>query len=180
MNQPPPPINEIMKTEHQHSIRATLPHPKLTLETKISQMRITLAPIYPLPAGPPHTDYPQTVLHYWLLTESQLDSLAAYYHQLSPTNPWHNQYPACMNWDPEFLAKPTDFISKPSKEELDALLSTDERVAIKRRMLGKFIGLRGCETPLREMQRKMKFLDDRMERSLKRERELMGQKWLFY
>ena len=44
-------------------------------------------------------------------------------------------------------------------------------------MWGKFIGLRGCETPVVEVRRKVKWLEDRMERALKLERELMGRKW---
>lgn len=174
----------MMNQTHAHltisgGLKSTKSHftrPRLTLQTKLDQMRLILAPIYLLPNGPPHDDYPQTLLHYWLLTESQLDSLAQYYHQLSPANPWHNQYPACMNWDPNFLAKPDPLMSA---DEMKSLLSTEERLGIKRRMLGKFIGLRGCETPLVEVERKLKFLDETMQRTLRRKRRLAERKWPF-
>ena len=137
-------------------------------------MRLTLAPIYPLPDGPPHPAYPKSLLQYWLLTESQLDSLAAYYHQLSPTSEWRTHYPASMNWDRDFLAQPN---MQMSREERAACLPDEDRIAIKRRMFGKFIGLRGCETPLVEIEKRAKFLEGKVERALRRDRDLMGRKW---
>ncbi|KIW07923.1 hypothetical protein, variant [Verruconis gallopava] len=133
--------------------------PNTQLQNKISQMRLKLAPIYPLPSGPPHPAYPKTLLHYWLLTESQLDALAQYYHQISPGNPWRLQYPACMNWDRDFLAVPH---SSMGEEERRACLSPEERLAIKRRMFGKFIGLRGCETPMIEVEQRVKLLERKL------------------
>lgn len=145
------------------------------LQDKISQMRLTLAPIYPLPNGPPHPNYPHTILQYWLLTESQLDSLASCYHQLSPTNPWRRHYPASMNWDKEFLAQPHLLMSVEEQKEC---LSSEERLAIKRRMFGKFIGLKGCDTPVEEMEKRVKFLEGRIERAIRRERDSQ-RKWPF-
>jgi hypothetical protein len=157
-----------------------------------------------------------------LLTEEELDNIASYYHQATPSEYTH-QYPATMNWDKDFLAKrppPTprapaapstintnttsnsnnnpsikdgkiqvhrrrsrqlshaedvwledlmhtveDLRSPlpPSQDEMDvdgrpgnsanpyANLSERERIRIKRRKVGKFIGLVGMETPAEEI-----------------------------
>lgn len=126
-------------------------------------MRLSLAPIYPLPTGPPHPHFPLTLLHYHLLTDAQLDALAAYYHQASPPDPWRCHYPMHMNWDKEFLQ----------------CLPVEERLAIKRRMFGKFIGLRGCETPVEEFEKRVRFLEEKIEREVRREREDGTAKWPF-
>jgi hypothetical protein len=62
------------------------------------------------------------MLHYWLLSESDLDNLARFYHQVTPSI-WTDQYPEKMRWRAD--------------------LTLNE----KRREWGKFIGLRGCESP---------------------------------
>lgn len=77
-----------------------------------------------------------------------------------------------MRWDPEFLARPDP--ERMTKEEMKGLLSDEERLNVKRRMVGKFIGLRGCDTPATEVGRRIKFLEDRFERSVRVERNLEG------
>lgn len=81
-----------------------------------------------------------------------------------------------MNWDRDFLAVPNMLMSR---EEQETCLPDEERLAIKRRMFGKFIGLRGCDTPLQEMEKRVKFLEATVEREMRRERENMGRKWPF-
>ncbi len=108
------------------------PHPGFA--RKLSQMRIQLAPIVAVTSGIPAPDYPSTLLNFWLLTEAQLDDLAAFYDQASP-NGWTNCYPATMGWD------------------------KNASIAVKRRKLGKFIGLRGCETPVEERRQGKKVKD---------------------
>ncbi|KAI6835664.1 hypothetical protein KC332_g4608 [Hortaea werneckii] len=166
---------------------------------KISTLQLKLAPLVPLPSGPPHPDFPKTLMAFHLLTEDQLDSIAHYYHQSTP-GPWTHHYPAQMNWDKDFLAKhpeaaaissssttamrhsrrlsqvEKEFITDlmktvedlqhpvlPSQPETDsqstrassanpyAGLSDKERIRIKRRKVGKFIGLVGMETPAEEI-----------------------------
>ncbi|KAK5134639.1 hypothetical protein LTR08_006295 [Meristemomyces frigidus] len=75
-----------------------------TLTQKIATLQLKLAPLVPLPSGPPHPSFPKTLMAFHLLTEDELDSIATYYHQSTP-GPWSNHYPASMNWDKEFLAK---------------------------------------------------------------------------
>ncbi|KAF2754068.1 hypothetical protein EJ05DRAFT_147525 [Pseudovirgaria hyperparasitica] len=189
-----------------------------SLTHKIDQMRLTLAPIYPIhiPAGPPHESYPRSVLHYWLLTEDEIDAFARYYHQVEHTE-YTSLYPACMGWDKGFLSRGQDIdrsnsvsgVSSGTGENIafndDGLmiglglgavedhyaearrrrgeLSAVERLAIKRRMVGKFIGLRGCETPMWEMRAKVRWLDGRVRREIEDERERestfrRGRKWI--
>jgi hypothetical protein len=95
-------------------------------EAKLAQMSQQLAPLVQLTTGAVHPDFPRNLLAFWLLTDSQLESLAHFYHQRTP-GPYTDQYPCPVSWPPG--------------------LTLEE----KRRKLGKFIGLRGCDTPLAEI-----------------------------
>lgn len=93
------------------------------LAHKLRQMALPLAPLVQLTTGRVAPCFPANVLSFWLLTDAQLDALAAFYHQRTPSA-WTAQYPCpvwpwCAEW--------------PIKE--------------KRRKIGKFIGLSGCDTP---------------------------------
>ena len=92
---------------------------------KMAEMRKTLSPLVSIATGQVHVAFPKTLLHYWLLTDSELNSLADFYHQSSPSR-WTNEYPKVMGW----------------REGMG--------IEEKRRRWGKFMGLRGCETPTRE------------------------------
>jgi hypothetical protein len=72
-----------------------------------------------------HPAFPRTLLAFWLLTDAQLDDLAHFYHQRTP-GPWTRQYPCPVHWPRGRGA-----------------MGIEE----KRRKLGRFIGLRGCESP---------------------------------
>ncbi|KAM0712247.1 hypothetical protein Q7P37_011341 [Cladosporium fusiforme] len=83
------------------------------LSKKIATLQLELAPLVPLPSGPPHPAFPKTLLAFHLLTEDELDSIAHHYHQSTP-GPWTQHYPALMNWDKDFLARPAQTSSGPS------------------------------------------------------------------
>lgn len=224
------------------------------LSKKIATLQLELAPLVPLPSGPPHPAFPKTLLAFHLLTEDELDSIAHHYHQSTP-GPWTQHYPELMNWDKEFLAKPRE--SLPGKKsvvgggasaaEVDAALEADvsekefletlmetvrdlrsatpplsspptlksspeetattstttdssfgthltsptstrtsnpfaglsdkDRIRIKRRKVGKFIGLVGMETPVEEIAGRIQAsLDRAVERGreeLRRNEEVM-------
>lgn len=188
------------------------------LAKKIATLQLRLAPLVPLPTGPPHPAFPKTLLAFHLLTEDELDAIAHYYHQSTP-GPWSDHYPANMNWDKDFLAKPillspttkarrSRRLSQDEKDWLDELVKTVEemkaplirskstptieagssanpyaglsekdRVRIKRRKVGKFIGLVGMETPAEEIAGRVQASMDRaIERSraeLRRNEEIM-------
>ena len=211
---------------------------------KIATLQLELAPLVPLPEGPPHPSFPKTLLAFHLLTEDELDSIAHHYHQSTP-GPWTQHYPALMNWDKEFLAKPkekkklTTTAAAASAAQVDAALEADvsekefletlmetakdlrsatppssspttlkssdettdssfgtmttsptsrtsnpfaglsdkDRIRIKRRKVGKFIGLVGMETPVEEIAGRIQAsLDRAVERSreeLRRNEEVM-------
>ncbi|CAN8099298.1 unnamed protein product [Discula destructiva] len=93
------------------------------LEKKIRQMALPLAPLVQLTSGHTHPAFPSTLLNFWLLTSEQLDELATFYHQRWPCE-FTRHYPCPITWCED--------------------LSLEE----KRRKIGKFIGLRGCDTPM--------------------------------
>ncbi|CAG8952606.1 hypothetical protein HYFRA_00009712 [Hymenoscyphus fraxineus] len=93
------------------------------LTQKVQQMAIPLRPLVSLTDGTPHPAFPYTLLSYWLLTSAQLDDLAHFYHQRTPCV-WTERYPCPVVW------------------------RTDASMEEKRRRIGRFIGLRGCESPV--------------------------------
>lgn len=147
------------------------------LKRKIDDMRIVLCPIRRLPDGEIHPSLPRTVLKYWLLTEDEIDSIAHFYHQTDRSNEWFNQYPGQMNWDNQWLRRPD---GTESPRELKQLPTNEERLSMKRRRVGKFIGLRGCQTPNYEVTKRFDWLEGRLERSIEREREELCRKGLWY
>ncbi|KAH7133571.1 hypothetical protein EDB81DRAFT_105884 [Dactylonectria macrodidyma] len=93
------------------------------LARKLEQMSLPLAPLIELDKGAVHPAFPRTVLNFWLLTDEQLESLAQFYHQKTPSR-FSRMYPCPIVWN-----------SHMSLED-------------KRRRMGRFIGLRGCESPI--------------------------------
>ncbi|CAJ2501795.1 Uu.00g046480.m01.CDS01 [Anthostomella pinea] len=91
---------------------------------KLRQMALPLAPLVQLTTGDVHPAFPPTLLNFWLLTDAQLEELAHFYHQRTPCR-WTFHYPCPITWTPDM----------PLEE--------------KRRKIGRFIGLRGCESPIR-------------------------------
>ncbi|WPG98941.1 Hypothetical protein R9X50_00174300 [Acrodontium crateriforme] len=199
------------------------------LAQKIATLQLHLAPLVPLPEGPPHPAFPKTIMAFHLMTEDELDSMAHYYHQSTPSQ-WTNKYPARMNWDKEFLARPdlkdhstqtttteeahnhnrrlseaeASFLADLMKtvEDLQknpatlesppetiatgsknpyVALSDAHRIRIKRRKVGKFIGLVGMETPVEDIAGRVQASIDRaIERSAqetqRNEEYIMGRK----
>jgi len=75
--------------------------------------------------GQAHPAFPATILQYHLLTEAQLDDLMHFYHQRTP-GPFGMSYPAPIvtRW------------------------RHNANIEDKRRRFGRFMGLRGCESPV--------------------------------
>ncbi|KAI1404689.1 hypothetical protein F4819DRAFT_96509 [Hypoxylon fuscum] len=90
---------------------------------KLRQMALPLAPLVQLTTGEIHPAFPGTLLNFWLLTDAQLEEIAHFYHQRTPCR-WTFHYPCPIVW------------------------SSDMPLEEKRRRIGRFIGLRGCETPI--------------------------------
>jgi hypothetical protein len=117
---------------------------------RISSLKLELQPLFPLPQGSPHKAFPRSLLAFHLLTEAEMDAMAKYYHQADHSE-YTYEYPECMNWDPQWLDS----------------LPQEERCRIKKRKIGKFIGLRGCDTPSHEYTQRIQFLEQRMEKKVK-------------
>ena len=92
-------------------------------QEKLRVMSLELSPLVQLTTGAVHPDFPRRVVQFWLLTDEQLESLAGFYHQREVCE-FTAQYPCPVRWD-------------------SALPLED-----KRRKMGRFIGLRGCESPV--------------------------------
>jgi hypothetical protein len=90
---------------------------------KLAQMALPLAPLVQLTTGRVHPVFPASLLHFWLLTDAELEALADFYHQREPGR-WTLHYPCPVAWD--------------------SALGLED----KRRKMGRFIGLRGCESPV--------------------------------
>ncbi|KAL1967168.1 hypothetical protein VTN77DRAFT_3459 [Rasamsonia byssochlamydoides] len=89
-----------------------------------------LCPLVSITTGQPHPSFPRTILAYHLLTSEQLDDLARHYHQVWPPVPETFGYP---------IRVPA-WIGTPDEERVD--------IETKRRRIGRFVGLRGCESPV--------------------------------
>jgi hypothetical protein len=109
------------------------------LAQKISQMALPLAPLVRITSGEVHPYFPVTLLNFWVLTSQQLDELAHFYHQRTPSV-WSSHYPCPVIWGKE--------------------LTLEE----KRRKIGQFIGLRGCESPVKSEEETMRGMRERARR----------------
>jgi hypothetical protein len=91
----------------------------------VSRLKSPLYPLLSISTHTHHPSFPATLLHFYLLTESQLDDLAHFYHQRTPSI--------------YSLSYPVPIIGKWRSCSLEE----------KRRRFGRFVGLRGCESPSR-------------------------------
>lgn len=132
------------------------------LQEKISQMRLTIAPIVHIGTGLPPPQFPSTMLELFLLTEDQLDEMAHFYSQTTP-NAQTICYPQTMDWNRPLLARGTP------GEPADCQLSDHERLKIKMRMFARFIGMRGAETPIWEYERQIEILKAKIDHSIEEE-----------
>jgi hypothetical protein len=124
----------------------------LALQTKLSQMALPLAPLVRLTTGEIHPDFPSTLLSFWLLTSDQLDELANFYHQLKPSV-WSSHYPCPVVW------------------------GSDLTLEEKRRKIGRFIGLSGCESPVKSEEQ---ILEEARRKVDQQEEELWNRKLRWY
>ncbi|KAK6841975.1 hypothetical protein PG990_006036 [Apiospora arundinis] len=138
----------------------TAPPPTLTsrraaentaFREKVRQMALPLAPLVQLTTGDVHPRFPSTLLNFWLLTDHELESLASFYHQRTPCV-WTRHYPCPVVWSP----------SMPLEE--------------KRRKIGKFIGLRGCETPVAAPKSEEQLLEEARQARWREEDEMWRRK----
>lgn len=100
------------------------------LESKLQHMTLKLEWLVNVDTMQPHPNFPSNILQFWLLTDDQLEAMASFYHQRTPSR--HSAYYPCpVNWP-----------------------RTGLTLEDKRRKFGRFIGLRGCQTPQRSTHRR--------------------------
>ncbi|KAI3328419.1 hypothetical protein F4824DRAFT_412412 [Ustulina deusta] len=121
---------------------------------KLEQMALPLAPLVQLTTGDVHPAFPQTLLNFWLLTDAQLEELAHFYHQRTPCR-YTFHYPCPINW------------------------SSDVSLEEKRRKIGRFIGLRGCESPI-HVRTEDEIMEDARRARLAEEDEMWKRKLPWY
>ncbi len=118
------------------------------LEAKIANLALRLVPLVRFTTGQVHPSFPKTLLHYHLLTDAELEGLAHFYHQRTPSM-YTEFYPKPMNW----------------KQGLS--------IAEKRRKFGKFCGLRGCDSPVKTEEEMQKEIWEAARRARESEEEEM-------
>ena len=124
-------------------------------QNKISQMALRLSPLVRITTGDVHLAFPSTLLNFWLLTDEQCDSIANFYHQHAPSV-YTRHYPCPIEW------------------------RTDASLEEKRRRIGRFIGLRGCESPVRVQSEDEITRETRNARNRAEEQEMFRRKMSWY
>ncbi|KAL2000442.1 hypothetical protein VTN02DRAFT_3063 [Thermoascus thermophilus] len=140
---PPPPPSNHGQTQQQPSFNKTRIennekkkkqkqpfHPSFL--PAVQHLARPLVPLVSITTGRPHPDFPRTILAYHLLSSAQLDDLARHYHQVWPPVPETFGYP---------LRVPA-WIGTAHEHAVD--------IETKRRRFGRFVGLRGCESPVQD------------------------------
>ncbi|KAF3051947.1 hypothetical protein E8E11_007561 [Didymella keratinophila] len=153
------PSKSVLRTKKRSLLER---NPELAL--KISQMRLTVAPIVHVQTGVPAPDFPSTMLSLFTLTEAQLDRLAEYYSQSHTPTVLTYRYPTTMDWSKPVLQ------NDPTLPE-DCKLTDIERLKIKMRMFARFIGMRGADTPLWEHERAIELLGNKIGHWVRQEKE---------
>ncbi|EED11840.1 conserved hypothetical protein [Talaromyces stipitatus ATCC 10500] len=98
--------------------------PHSDLMPTLNRLSHRLLKLVSLTTGQAHPSCPESVLRYHLLTSSQLDDLARYYHQIWPPTPETYQYPKII----------IPWIGTEEQDTID--------IETKRERIGRFIGLR--------------------------------------
>ncbi|KAL2870003.1 uncharacterized protein BJX67DRAFT_302749 [Aspergillus lucknowensis] len=105
-------------------------HPEF--ENTLAHLSRRLHPLVSYTTGLTHPFFPKTILSYNLLTSDQLDSLAIHFHQVYPPKPETFRYPLPV---------------KPWIATNGLIRDLGVDTEVKRKRFGRFIGLRGCESP---------------------------------
>ncbi|KAL4913822.1 hypothetical protein BDW62DRAFT_157186 [Aspergillus aurantiobrunneus] len=121
---------------HQTSEPASLaPEVHPDFHNTISLLSRKLHPLVSNTTGRTHPDFPRTLLSFNLLTSQQLNSLALHFHQVYPPKRESFRYPLPI---------------KPWLATNGLVRDLGVDTEVKRRRFGRFIGLRGCESPVAE------------------------------
>ncbi|KAI4206588.1 MAG: hypothetical protein LQ348_000910, partial [Seirophora lacunosa] len=135
------------------TISATKPPTTASVQyrRKLAHLCTPLAPLLSITSGTAHPAFPRTMLHYNLLTEDQLNELAHHYHQRTPSQ-WSLCYPLPVvgRWHADNDAAAAAIAAPPAwqGQAQGHGQQASHRLEAKRRRFGRFVGLRGCESPV--------------------------------
>ncbi|KAF7176603.1 hypothetical protein CNMCM7691_003095 [Aspergillus felis] len=115
------------QAESRPGRRPSKAHP--SFQPILRHLRTPLCPLVSSTTGLQHPEFPKTLLAYHLLTNRQLDDLARHFHQVWPPVEGTRAYPVSI----------PAWIGTQGEKSVD--------LQTKRRRFGRFIGLRGCESP---------------------------------
>ncbi|RDW81728.1 uncharacterized protein DSM5745_05285 [Aspergillus mulundensis] len=107
-------------------------HPNF--KDKIAHLARKLHPLVSYSTGRTHPYFPKSILAFNLLTSAQLDALALHFHQVYPPRRESFRYPLPV---------------KPWLTTNGFVRDLGVDTEVKRRRFGRFIGLRGCESPVK-------------------------------
>lgn len=113
----------------------------------LNHLATPLVPLISVTTGLPHPEFPHSLLQYHLLTHKQLDRLARHYHQVLPPVRETWQYPCAV---PGWVGIDEEGDDGATGADHDEDYGSKRRrvsLRTKRRRWGRFMGLRGCETP---------------------------------
>ncbi|KAI9813086.1 MAG: hypothetical protein M1827_004306 [Pycnora praestabilis] len=130
-------------------------------------MSTPLQPLVRVTTGLPCPSFPLTILAFWCLTEAQMDEMADWYHQASPCE-WTHMYPMRMGRG--------DREGEGENGENGGLWEREAGLETKRRRVGRFVGLRGCESPVVEDRKEGRKRANR--RAREEEERAMRKKWV--
>lgn len=124
---------------HHHTLNTPAPS---SLYQTLSHLRTPLHPLVSSVTGTQHPNFPRNLLAFHLLTNSQLDELARHYHQVWPPVQETFWYPI---WVKGWVSSSPSVLQTEMREDASLV-----DMATKRRRFGRFIGLRGCESPVQD------------------------------
>jgi hypothetical protein len=163
-----PPPTYHLTVRHPNTFTPS-PHQRAAYSSAVAHLSTPLVPLISVTTGLPHPSFPRSLLQYHLLTHAQLDSLARWYHQTCPPTEESWMYPA---WIPPFTAHAAAAAADVNNVGQECAKGYEGvTLETKRRRWGRFIGLRGCESPA--VEESGEGLMERMEREWERERERM-------
>ncbi|KAL4969296.1 uncharacterized protein BDV14DRAFT_165584 [Aspergillus stella-maris] len=121
-----------VQDQNQASTQTPRAPPNQHFKPTIDFLARKLHALVSITTGYTHSYFPKSILGYNLLTSAQLDELAMHFHQTYP--------PTENSWRYPMPVKPWLVTNGLVKD-----LGVD--ISVKRRRFGRFIGLKGCESP---------------------------------
>ena len=118
----------------------------IELSNRISHLASQLVPLISVRTGLPHPLFPRSLLQYHLLTHDQLDALARHYHQTLDAGEERWMYPCPIPFGKSWCGSSPPAMSSHATNELERRHLVD--LETRRRRWGRFIGLKGCESPV--------------------------------